>query len=81
MPEDTKDAFGFALNELQHGERPQAAKPFGEGLDHRIGKLSFDAEDTNTYRLAYTAVFAEVVYVLEVYVKKSKKGAATPKAD
>jgi phage-related protein len=35
--------------------------------------------DGNTYRAAYTVRFAEVVYVLHVFQKKSKKGIETPK--
>ncbi len=37
--------------------------------------------DGNTYRAVYTARYREVVYVLRVFQKKSKSGAATPKAD
>ncbi len=81
MPEDVQDVFGFALHELQHGDIPHGARPFGEGLDRRIWKVVDDAEDTNTYRMAYTAVFREVIYVLDVFVKKSKFGIKTPKAD
>lgn len=81
MPDDVQDVFGFSLHELQCGEIPDGARPFGEGLDSRIHKLSFTAADTNTYRLAYVAVFSEVVYVLDVFEKKSKKGIATPKPD
>ena len=35
--------------------------------------------DGNTYRAVYTVRFAEVVYVLHVFKKKSKKGIQTPK--
>ena len=37
--------------------------------------------DGDTYRAVYTVKFAEVVYVLHVFQKKSKSGIATPKAD
>ncbi len=40
-----------------------------------------DDFDGNTYRAVYTAAFPEVVYVLDVFVKKSKSGISTPKAD
>jgi phage-related protein len=81
MPDDVQDVFGFALHELQHGDTPEGARRFGEGLNSKIWKLATDAEDTNTYRMAYTAVFPEVVYVLDVFTKKSKSGTQTPKAD
>jgi phage-related protein len=34
-----------------------------------------------TYRAVYTLKFDGVVYVLDVFQKKSKKGKATPKMD
>jgi phage-related protein len=37
--------------------------------------------DGNTYRAVYTVRFAEAIYVLRAFQKKSKKGIATPKAD
>ena len=35
----------------------------------------------DTYRAVYTVRFAERVYVLHVFQKKSKKGIETPKRD
>ena len=40
-----------------------------------------DDFDGDTYRAVYTVRFAEIVYVLHAFQKKSKRGAATPKAD
>jgi phage-related protein len=37
--------------------------------------------DGNTYRAVYTIKFPGVVYVLDVFQKKSKRGKKTPKAD
>jgi phage-related protein len=37
--------------------------------------------DGNTYRAAYTVAFADVVYVLDVFIKKAKSGIKTPQAD
>lgn len=36
---------------------------------------------TDTYRAVYTVKFAESLYVLHVFQKKSKKGHATPKTE
>jgi phage-related protein len=36
---------------------------------------------TDTFRAVYTAHFAEAIYVLHVFQKKSKHGIATPKPD
>ena len=35
--------------------------------------------DGDTFRAVYTVRFGEVVYVLHVFQKKSKRGIATPK--
>lgn len=37
--------------------------------------------DRNTYRAIYTIKFEGVVYVLDVFQKKSKQGNATPQVD
>ena len=37
--------------------------------------------DGSTYRAVYTVKFAEAVFVLHAFQKKSKRGIATPKAD
>jgi phage-related protein len=37
--------------------------------------------DGDTYRAVYTIKFADVVYVLHSFQKKSKQGIATPKQD
>ena len=35
-------------------------------------------DDGNTYRAVYTVKFADVVYVLHAFQKKSKRGSKTP---
>lgn len=79
-PEDVKDVFGSALLDVQYGDTPVGARPFGEGLPREIWKL-VDDFDGNSYRAAYTVAFREVVYVLDVFVKKSKAGISTPRVD
>jgi phage-related protein len=80
FPEDVKDVFGAALLDVQFGDTPAGAKPFGEGLPREIWKI-VGSSDGNTYRAAYTAAFPEVVYVLDVFMKKSKSGIGTPRMD
>ena len=80
VPEDVKDVFGSALLDVQYGDTPAGARPFGEGLPHEIWKIVED-HDGNTYRAVYTATFSEIVYVLDVFMKKSKSGSRTPQAD
>ncbi len=49
LPEDVKDVFGSALLDVQYGDTPDGAKPFGEGLPHEIWKVVEDF-DGSTYR-------------------------------
>lgn len=37
--------------------------------------------DSDTFRAVYTIRFADAVYVLHAFQKKSKRGIATPKAE
>ena len=80
LPEDVQDVFGSALLDVQYGDTPDGARPFGEGLPHEIWKIVEDF-DSDTYRAVYTAAFPEVVYVLDAFMKKSKTGIKTPQAD
>ena len=80
MPEDVKDVFGSALLDVQYGDVPEGARPFGEGLPREIWKIA-EHFGGNTYRAVYTAAFPGVVYVLDAFTKKSKSGLGTPRAD
>jgi phage-related protein len=80
MPEDVQDVFGSALLDAQYGDVPVGARPFGEHVSREVMKLAED-HDGNTYRAAYTVMFPECVYVLHVFMKKSKSGVKTPKPD
>ena len=80
MPDDVKDSFGFKFDRAQIGRHPLGARPFGEGLPTAILKLTSD-EGGESYRAAYVVSFAGVVYVLDVFQKKSKSGMKTPKPD
>ena len=80
MPQPVKKIFGFAIFKAELGDKHPDAKPLkgfgGAGVlevveDHR----------GDTYRAVYTVKFKGVVYVLDAFQKKSKKGFATPKHD
>ena len=45
------------------------------------GEVLVEDFDGDTYRAVYTIKFADVVYVLHSFQKKSKQGIATPKQD
>src|ERR1700744_3287924 len=80
FPEEVIREVGHALYLEQLGGKHGSAKPlkgFGgagtlEIVEDRAG---------GTYRAVYTVRFAEVVYVLHAFQKKSKRGIATPKAE
>jgi phage-related protein len=80
FPEDVKDVMGFALYQAQKGAKHVAAKPLkgfgGAGVLEIVGN-----HEGNTFRAVYTVKFAGIVYVLDAFQKKSKKGAKTPKGD
>ncbi len=80
MPDDAQDVFGQALMRAQYGDHVPGARPFGEGVPRDVVKLSED-DDGETYRAACVVAFAGVVYLLDVFQKKSKSGRATPQED
>ena len=57
---------------------PPSAKPLKGFSGAGVLELIDDARG-NTYRAVYTVRFSDVVYVLHVFLKKSKQGIATPK--
>jgi len=62
------------------GETDPAAKPL-KGFGGASVMEIIDRHDTNTYRAVYTVQFADVIYVLHAFQKKSKRGIATPQKE
>jgi phage-related protein len=79
FPSSVQDGFGFALFLAQTGQHPPSAKPL-RGLGGGVVELIEDF-DGDTYRAVYTVRFAEAIYVLHAFKKKSKRGSETPKGD
>jgi phage-related protein len=80
LPADVRRFFGFALSLSQAGDRHDAAKVL-KGFGG-AGVLEVVEDDIGgTYRAVYTVKFAEAVFVLHCFQKKSKRGIATPKED
>lgn len=79
FPQKARRNIGLALHEAALGEKPLCAKPLkgfgGAGVLEIV-----EDYDGDTYRAVYTVKFAERVYVLHAFQKKSKKGITTPKA-
>lgn len=80
FPEQVQQSMGYALYLAQCGEKSLDAKPLkgfkGAGVLEII-----DDFDGDTYRSIYTVRFADIVYVLHCFQKKSKRGIETPKQD
>jgi phage-related protein len=62
------------------GETDPAAKPL-KGFGGASVMEIIDRHDTNTYRAVYTVQFADVIYVLHAFQKKSTRGIATPQKE
>jgi phage-related protein len=80
FPREVRWRVGGALWQAQLGGKAPYAKPLkGFGGASVLEILSdFDGD---TFRAVYTVHFAEVVYVLHSFQKKSRRGISTPKAD
>jgi phage-related protein len=80
LPLGVRKFFGHALDFAQRGDQHAAAKSL-KGFGG-AGVLEVVEDDTGgTYRAVYTVKFAQAVFVLHCFQKKSKRGIATPKED
>src|SRR5436190_9497508 len=78
FPKPVRVEIGFALDLAQNGlKSPHATPMAGFGGASVLEIRSID--ETGTHRSVYTVKFAETVYVLHCFKKKSKRGIATPK--
>ena len=80
LPCPVEDLFGYALYLAQDGRKHEQAKPL-KGFGSAGVLEVVEDWDRSTYRAVYTVRFEGVVFVLHIFQKKSKRGAATPKAD
>lgn len=80
FPDPVQDGMGYALFLAQTGKMHSDAKPLkgfgGAGVLEVV-----DDDQGDTYRAVYTVKFAEAVYVLHAFQKKSKQGRKTPPQD
>lgn len=71
FPDDARTTAGFELYAVQIGQEPSHWKPipnWGSG----VIELKIVADD-GQYRVVYVAKFAEAVYVLHAFQKKTQK--------
>ena len=80
FPAQVRDRIGYALYEAQKGEKAHNVKPLKGFLGTGVLEIMEDY-DGSTYRAVYTVRFANAIYVLHTFQKKSKRGIATPKQD
>ena len=79
FPPAVRQKLGFALYQAQIGQKHESAK-----LLHDFAETVWQvrADDRGgTYRAVYVAQFAEVVFVLHAFQKKSTSGIATPQRE
>ncbi|WP_055075106.1 type II toxin-antitoxin system RelE/ParE family toxin [Pseudanabaena sp. 'Roaring Creek'] len=80
FPDEVQQVVGYALYLAQCGDKHPSAKPLKGFKGAGVVEVVEDF-DGDTYRAVYTIKFADVVYVLHSFQKKSKQGIATPKQD
>jgi phage-related protein len=79
FPSAVQREMGYALFLAQMGARhPTMAKTLKGFSGGAVVEIK-DSHEGNAYRAVYTVRFAEVIYVLHAFQKKSKTGIATPK--
>jgi phage-related protein len=80
MPEEVIDLFGYALHLAQEGRKHDAAKPL-QGFGSAGVLEVVTSQRGDAFRAVYTVRFADVVYVLHCFQKKSRKGIGTSQPD
>lgn len=79
FPPDVRTDVGYALWRVQQGDHPPQAKPL-KGIVTGSGVVEIvERYDGNAYRVVYTVRFADAVYVLHAFQKKSRRGVKTPR--
>lgn len=79
MPKHVRGSFGVRLQEVQRGNRPHNSKGLPQ-LGSGVYELR-ESHDKNAYRLMYVLKLERAIYVLHVFMKKSKSGIGLPKPD
>jgi phage-related protein len=75
FPPEARNDAGFQLERVQRGEEPSHWKPMSS-VGAGVNEIRVQAG--GAFRVIYVAKFAEAVYVLHAFQKKSRK---TAKAD
>lgn len=80
LPDSVQDKVGTALQGVQYGSRPAVVKTLSGFSGAGVLEIKVN-DDGSTYRAVYTVRFAEYVFVLHAFQKKSSHGNETAKQD
>jgi phage-related protein len=81
FPSTVQREMGYALFLAQMGERHSTMAKTLVGFGGATVVEVRESHDGMAYRAVYTVRYADAVYVLHAFQKKSKKGIATPRAE
>lgn len=81
FPEHVQREMGYALFLAQMGERHPTMVRTLKGFGGSTVVEVKESHGGNAYRAVYTVRYADAVYVLHAFQKKSRKGIETPKAE
>lgn len=70
FPPGAKNDAGYQLERVQRGEEPKHWRPM-PSIGPGVGEIKVRAE--GAFRIVYVAKFAEAIYVLHAFQKKSRK--------
>jgi phage-related protein len=79
FPDPVISAMGYALGVAQLGGKHPSAKPW-KGDGSGVFEIAED-HSGDTYRAVYTVRFADAIYVLHAFQKKSTRGIKTATTD
>lgn len=80
FPEEVRREVGFTIRLAQKGGKAVNAVPLLGFGSAKVLEVVID-DDGSTYRAIYTVKFADAIYALHAFQKKSKKGSETPKME
>src|SRR5271157_2896279 len=80
FPEPVQDRMGYALYVAQRGGKHRDAKTLSGFGGAAVAEVVTDFRG-DTFRAVYTLRYANAVYVLHAFQKKSKTGRETPRRD
>src|SRR5215203_1823138 len=77
FPQEAQREAGFALEDALKGLKHQSAKPLKAFGGASVMEIVCDDEG-DAYRVVYVTRFADVIYVLHAFQKKSTRSKKTP---